>query len=60
MTVNYVAIFDSQQHKWLIDSAASLNITSDIINLSIHSEYDDTDEIVLDDDTVLTISQLVH
>ncbi|KAF5481757.1 hypothetical protein F2P56_002385 [Juglans regia] len=35
--------------KWLLDSAASHNITSDLENLSIHSEYDGQDEVVLGD-----------
>uniref|UniRef100_A0A2N9JAR7 Reverse transcriptase Ty1/copia-type domain-containing protein n=1 Tax=Fagus sylvatica TaxID=28930 RepID=A0A2N9JAR7_FAGSY len=29
---------------WLLDSAASHNITGDLANLSVHSEYDGTDE----------------
>ncbi|XP_041001496.1 uncharacterized protein LOC121247196 [Juglans microcarpa x Juglans regia] len=34
---------------WLCDSAASHNITSDLANLSIHSDYDRQDEVVLGD-----------
>uniref|UniRef100_A0A2N9HE87 Reverse transcriptase Ty1/copia-type domain-containing protein n=1 Tax=Fagus sylvatica TaxID=28930 RepID=A0A2N9HE87_FAGSY len=34
---------------WLLDSAASHNITGDLSNLSIHSEYDGTDEVILGD-----------
>ncbi|CAA3030884.1 CCHC-type integrase [Olea europaea subsp. europaea] len=40
-----------QNGKWLLDSAASHNITSDLANLSIHSEYDGQDEVVLGDGT---------
>ncbi|RVW27791.1 Retrovirus-related Pol polyprotein from transposon RE2 [Vitis vinifera] len=38
-----------KEQKWLLDSAASHNITGDLQNLSIHSEYDGTDEVVLGD-----------
>ncbi|RVW92290.1 hypothetical protein CK203_032464 [Vitis vinifera] len=38
-----------KDQKWLLDSAASHNITGDLQNLSIHSEYDGTDEVVLGD-----------
>ncbi|KAL6347082.1 hypothetical protein AAG906_012333 [Vitis piasezkii] len=37
MTVNCAGTSDGQENKWLIDSAASHNITGDIKNLSIHS-----------------------
>ncbi|GMY30384.1 CCHC-type integrase [Fagus crenata] len=39
----------SKDTKWLIDSAASHNITGDLANLSVHSEYDGTDEVVIGD-----------
>ncbi|GMY39318.1 Retrovirus-related Pol polyprotein from transposon RE2 [Fagus crenata] len=40
--------FNSQNDKnWLLDSAASHNITGDLSNLSIHSKYDGTDEVIL-------------
>ncbi|RVW24725.1 Retrovirus-related Pol polyprotein from transposon RE2 [Vitis vinifera] len=38
-----------KEQKWLLDSAASHNIIGDLQNLSIHSEYDGTDEVVLGD-----------
>jgi hypothetical protein len=41
-----------------MDSAASHNITSDLNNLSIHSEYDGTDEVVLGDGSGLTVSHI--
>ncbi|XP_057958411.1 uncharacterized protein LOC131151177 [Malania oleifera] len=37
---------------WLVDSTASHNIISDLANLSVHSEYDDTDEVIIGDDSV--------
>ncbi|RVW94536.1 hypothetical protein CK203_030796 [Vitis vinifera] len=49
-TANYVATSPATNPKWLIDSRASHNITGDLANLSIHSEYDDTDEVVIGQD----------
>ncbi|KAL6323300.1 hypothetical protein AAG906_029307 [Vitis piasezkii] len=48
-TANYVATSPATNPKWLIDYGASHNITGDLANLSIHSEYDDTDEVVIGD-----------
>ena len=48
-TANYVATSPATNTKWLIDSGASHNITGDLANLSIHSEYDGTDEVVIGD-----------
>eukprot|EP00258_Populus_trichocarpa_P037861 XP_024453880.1 uncharacterized protein LOC112326993 [Populus trichocarpa] len=41
----------SQQknQKWLVDSAASHNMTTNLSNLMINSEYDGTDEVVIGD-----------
>ena len=44
--------------KWLLDSAASHNITSDLANLCIHSEYDGQDEVVLGDGTGLQVANI--
>jgi hypothetical protein len=41
---------------WLLDSGASHTITSDLANLTTHSEYDDTDEVTLGDGSGLEIS----
>jgi len=35
------------------DSATFQNITSDLANLSVHSEYDGTDEVVIGDGSSL-------
>ena len=43
---------------WLLDTAASHNITGDISNLSIHSEYDGTDEVILGDGSGLPVSHI--
>ncbi|XP_012857175.1 PREDICTED: uncharacterized protein LOC105976483 [Erythranthe guttata] len=44
--------------KWLLDSATSHNITSDLANLYIHSEYEGQDEVVLGDGTSLKIAHI--
>ncbi|XP_038973307.1 uncharacterized protein LOC103697397 isoform X2 [Phoenix dactylifera] len=47
---NYTATSDApNQKKWLMDSAASHNVTSDLAHMTIHSEYDGTDEVVIGD-----------
>ena len=43
---------------WLLDSAASHNITGDLSNLSVHSEYDGTDKVVLGDSSGLQVSHI--
>jgi hypothetical protein len=58
MSVNCAASSDTQDNKWLIDSAASHNITGDLQNLSVHSEYDGTDEVLLGDGTGLAVTHI--
>ncbi|WKA01767.1 hypothetical protein VitviT2T_020032 [Vitis vinifera] len=58
-TANYVATSPATNPKWLIDSGASHNITGDLANLSIHSEYDGTDEVVIGDGSVRTLSYAI-
>ena len=41
-----------------MNSATSHNITGDLANLSIHSEYDGTDEVILGDGSGLTVSHI--
>ncbi|GFY87730.1 hypothetical protein Acr_05g0013690 [Actinidia rufa] len=43
-TANCVTSSNGKDKTWLMDSAASHNITGDLANLSIQSEYDGTDE----------------
>lgn len=57
-SANCAATSKTQDSKWLIDSAASHNITGDLVNLSIHSEYDGTDEVMLGDGTGLVVSHI--
>ncbi|KAF5461736.1 hypothetical protein F2P56_017811 [Juglans regia] len=49
VTANCVTTSSQQDQKWLLDSTASHNITGDLTNLSIHFEYDGTDEVVIGD-----------
>uniref|UniRef100_A0A2N9G8T7 Reverse transcriptase Ty1/copia-type domain-containing protein n=1 Tax=Fagus sylvatica TaxID=28930 RepID=A0A2N9G8T7_FAGSY len=48
-TANCTSTSNVTDNKWLMDSAAYHNITRDLNNLSIHSEYDGTDEVMLGD-----------
>ena len=48
----------STNNKWLLDFAASHNITSNLANLSIHSEYEGQAEVVLGDGTSLKIAHI--
>ena len=48
----------SKDKNWLLDSAASHNITGDLANLSVHSEYDGTDEVILGDGSGLAVSHV--
>ncbi len=43
---------------WRLDSAASHNITGDLANLSVHLEYDGTDEVILGDGLGLVVSHI--
>ncbi|KAF5454687.1 hypothetical protein F2P56_024334 [Juglans regia] len=48
---NYASSTTLTNGKWLLESVASHNITSDLANLSIHSEYEGQDGVVLGDGT---------
>jgi hypothetical protein len=58
MIANCAGSLDAQDNKWLIDSTASHNITGDLQNLSIHSKYDGTDEVLLGDGTGLAVTYI--
>lgn len=47
-----------EKKTWLLDSAASYNITGDLANLYIHYEYDAPNEIILGDGSSLNISHI--
>jgi hypothetical protein len=47
MTTNYADKMLVKGLKWLINPGASHNITSDLLNLSIYSEYDDIDAVYI-------------
>ena len=55
-TANCTTATPNPDKRWLIDSAASHNITSKVSNLQLHSEYDGTDEVLIGDGTGLTIT----
>ncbi|RVW53657.1 Retrovirus-related Pol polyprotein from transposon RE2 [Vitis vinifera] len=55
-TVNCTTTTSSPDKRWLIDSAASHNITSQVSNLQFHSEYDGTDEVIIGDGSGLPIT----
>ena len=57
-TANYVATSPATNPKWLIDSGVSHNIIGDLANLSIHFEYNDTDEVVIGDGSGLHVSHV--
>ncbi|KAE8731838.1 hypothetical protein F3Y22_tig00002511pilonHSYRG00364 [Hibiscus syriacus] len=58
VTANCTSASHVTENKWLMDSTASHNITGDLNNLSIHSEYDGTDEVVLGDGSGLVVAHI--
>ena len=46
VSINCDKTFTWKDKNWLLDSATSDNITGDLFNLSIHFEYDGTDEVI--------------
>ncbi|KAJ0099019.1 hypothetical protein Patl1_20608 [Pistacia atlantica] len=57
-TANFVASSSTKDKQWIIDSGASHIITGDLANLSVHSEYDGTDEVVIGDGSGLHVSHV--
>ena len=55
-TANCAASSQQKNPKWLVDSATSHNMTTDLSNLLINSEYDGTDEVVIGDGSGLSVS----
>ena len=55
---NYATISTRKDKTWLLDIAASYNITGDISNLSIHFEYDGTNKVILGDGSGLLVSHI--
>jgi hypothetical protein len=58
VTVNCAQTSTGKDKNWLLDSAASHNIMGDLANLSVHSEYDGTDEVILGDGSGLAVSHI--
>lgn len=44
--------------KWLLDTAASHNIISNLLNLQLYSEFDGQDEVVIRDGTGLSVTHV--
>jgi len=57
-TANCASTSQAKDTILLIDSTTSHNITSDLANLSVHSEYDGTDELVTGDKSGLRVSHI--
>ena len=58
VSINCATASNGRDKNWLLDSAASHNITCDLSNLSIHSECDGTDEVILGDGSGLAVSHI--
>jgi hypothetical protein len=58
ISANCATSSTGKDKNWLLDSAASHNITGDLSNLSIHSEYDGTDEVLLGNGSGLVVSHV--
>ncbi|XP_057975460.1 uncharacterized protein LOC131162872 [Malania oleifera] len=50
-SMNCATTTGSKDKKWLVDSATSHNITFDLANFYVHSKYNDTDEVIISDDS---------
>ena len=58
VSINCATASNGRDKNWLLDSADSHNITGDLSNLSIHFEYDGTDEVILGDGSGLAVSHI--
>ena len=54
--VNFVANNSSPSPTWLLDSGASHHVTADLENLSLHSPYSGSDDVMIGDGTNLPIT----
>ncbi|KAF8389672.1 hypothetical protein HHK36_024191 [Tetracentron sinense] len=45
-------------NRWMLDSGASHNITSELQNMSMHSEYEGLDEVVIGEGTGLNVTHV--
>lgn len=57
-TINYATSSHGKNKKWLVDSPTSHNMTIDLLNLSIHSEYDGIGEVVVGNGPGLSVSHV--
>ena len=56
LRAHFVAQSNGSNTGWLMDSGASHHVTSDLQNMSLHSEHDDSDDIVIGNGTSLHIT----
>ena len=55
---NVANLPSTSSSQWLLDSGASHHITNDLNNLSLHTPYDGTEELIIGDGTGLHISHI--
>lgn len=53
--VNYIATSSNNQN-WLLDSGASYHVTADLENMSLHTPYSGSDDMLIGDGTKLPIT----
>lgn len=53
----YATHNSSSAGNWLVDSGATYHVTQDLHNLSLHSNYDDTKDIIINDGKKHKITQ---
>ena len=53
---NHVVLGNNTTPTWLLDSGASHHVTFDLSNLSLHSLYQGSDDIMIDDGLTLPIT----
>jgi hypothetical protein len=56
------AHYDTNNHinePWLLDSGASHHVTADLNNLSMHTPYNESDDIMIEDGLGLSITHTV-
>ena len=55
---NYTASSTTSTPSWLLDSGASHHVTSDLTNLSMHTPYNGSDDIMIGDGSGLPITHI--
>lgn len=57
---NFRTMRGHSSRNWIVDSGASHHITFDLQNLAIHSQFDGSDDVVIDDGTSIPITHTGH